>query len=251
MTTMTAVGAKYVVYYRSGTQHDLGAQARCVESHAQNNGAAILASFQDDESSRRPERPELARALLCAKQNDATLVVATLKGLARDRRFLTRLKESCVPFLACDLPDANSSTVSVLAALADYEAYHASQRAKNALAKYKARGGKLGAARPEGRKLSAAARIKGAQAAGKLSQAKANDAYRNVAPRIHELRKAGRTLQEIAARLNADGHLTRRDRPWNAMQVSRVLKRYAEPTPQRTRQVAHTDVERPETLDAS
>jgi hypothetical protein len=115
----------------------------------------------------------------------------------------------------------------VLTALADYEAYHASKRARHALAHYKAQGGKLGAARPGGRKLSAAARIKGAQAAGRLSQAKANDAYRNVAPAIHELRTQGHTLQHIAAWLNAGGHMTRRERPWNAMQVSRVLKRFA------------------------
>jgi hypothetical protein len=34
----------------------------------------------------------------------------------------------------------------------------------------------------------------------------------------------GLSLREIAARLNADGHTTRRGKLWNPVQVARVLK---------------------------
>ena len=39
------------------------------------------------------------------------------------------------------------------------------------------------------------------------------------------MRAGGRSLREIAATLNADGHTTRRGRPWNPVQVNRVLAR--------------------------
>jgi hypothetical protein len=42
-----------------------------------------------------------------------------------------------------------------------------------------------------------------------------------------ELRKDGATLQAIANELNEGGHATRRGKPWNQMQVSRILDRMA------------------------
>jgi hypothetical protein len=42
-----------------------------------------------------------------------------------------------------------------------------------------------------------------------------------------ELRSEGKSLSAIAAALNAEGHTTRRGRPWNKVQVNRVLGRTA------------------------
>ena len=42
---------------------------------------------------------------------------------------------------------------------------------------------------------------------------------------IRELRDAGKPLRVIAAELNAQGYETRRGKPWNPMQVGRVLQR--------------------------
>jgi DNA invertase Pin-like site-specific DNA recombinase len=214
-----------VVYYRSGDSHDVREQEQCVESFARNQHAVILKFYQDEESGRRPERPALGKALAYTKRHGAKLLLATLRGLSRDRRFLTRLRDSGVEFQACDLPDANTSTIHILTALADYEAQHASARAKRALERYKERGGKLGSTRPGGRPLSATARRKGAEAAGRASRARADEAYQDITPVVHALRDSGQTLQQIAQSLNRTGHRTRRGRPWNAMQVSRVLKR--------------------------
>ena len=42
---------------------------------------------------------------------------------------------------------------------------------------------------------------------------------------MRELQAAGRSLAGIAADLNAEGHATRRGKPWNKTQVKRVLER--------------------------
>ena len=45
---------------------------------------------------------------------------------------------------------------------------------------------------------------------------------------MEALRGEGHSLQAIAAKLNAEGHTTRRGKPWNPVQVSRVLERAEE-----------------------
>jgi DNA invertase Pin-like site-specific DNA recombinase len=218
------MGCRFVAYYRVGDPDDLAEQVRCIADHVAEARGELIKQYRDEESL-RPERPALHRALAFSKRNQATLIVATLKGLSRDVHFLRTLRDSGVDFLACDLLDANTSTVRVLTALAEYESRVASQRSRKALAAYKARGGKLGAARPEGRNLDAQARSKGARKAGTIVSALADQAYKELAPLLRRLRREGLTLKQIAERLNAEGHRTRRGRPWNAMQVSRVLKR--------------------------
>ena len=51
------------------------------------------------------------------------------------------------------------------------------------------------------------------------------EAYSDLLPMMEELRTGGASLQAIADKLNAEGHTTRRGRPWNPVQVSRVLER--------------------------
>ena len=69
------------------------------------------------------------------------------------------------------------------------------------------------------------ARKKGSLAASKVIRQRAVDSYSDLAPRIAELRKTGKSLRQIADAINDDGHTTRRGRPWNPMQVQRVLAR--------------------------
>ncbi|MDA1055630.1 MAG: recombinase family protein [Planctomycetota bacterium] len=54
-----------------------------------------------------------------------------------------------------------------------------------------------------------------------------DDEYADLFPIVKELNEAGSSLQAIADELNAMGHTTRRNKPWNRMQVSRVLNRAA------------------------
>ncbi len=169
------------------------------------------------------------RRLAHAKRNKATLVVAKLDRLARNVEFLARVLNAGTDFVAVDNPAANRLTLHILAAVAEAEAKAISERTKAALQAAKARGVALGSAREghwDGREE---ARLQGAQHGAKVSaevrSKAAAEAYADLQPMMSELRAGGASLQAIADKLNADGHTTRRGRPWNPVQVARVLER--------------------------
>lgn len=224
-----------IAYYRVSTkgQGDSGlgleAQQAAVEAYARSIGARILATYREVESGKRSDRPELAKALAHARRSKATLVVAKLDRLARNVAFLSALMRSGVDFVACDNPHANKLTVHILAAVAEDEAERISARTKAALQAAKARGMKLGSARPghwdgkEEARLAGLAR--GRKVAAKVLSQTATEAYADLAPMMQTWRAEGLTLAGIAQRLNADGHTTRRGKTWNPVQVARVLER--------------------------
>ena len=108
---------------------------------------------------------------------EGTLVIAKLDRLARNVHFVSGLMESGISFTACDNPHANRLTIHILAAVAEDEARRISERTKAALAAYKARGGLLGANRPDCPGLTPEARRKGQRAAGEASKRLADEAY--------------------------------------------------------------------------
>ena len=189
-----------------------------------------MARYTEVESGKLAERPQLTRALAHARRSKAILVVAKLDRLARNVAFLSALMRSGVDFVCCDNPHANKLTIHILAAVAEDEAERVSARTKAALAAAKARGALLGSARPghwEGREATRQAGLVKARAlAGKSIAAQARAAYADLAPIMQEWRAQGLPLHAIAAQLNADGHTTRRGRPWNPVQVARVLDRH-------------------------
>lgn len=145
--------------------------------------------------------------------------------LSRNVEFLAGVMNSGCEFAAADMPAAIRFMLHVMAAVAEHEAKAISERTKAALAAYKARGGKLGAELPQCQNLTDAARRKGAQRAGEAVAKNAVEAYADLKPGMVEKRASGMTLSEIAAKLNDEGHTTRRGRPWNPTQVARVLER--------------------------
>ena len=197
--------------------------------YAKNAGAKILASYREVETGKRADRPELIKALAHARRSKATLVVAKLDRLARNVAFLSALMRSGADFVCCDNPHANKLTIHILAAVAEDEAERISARTKAALQAAKARGAKLGSARPghwtgrEGTRLAGLAR--GRVIAAKVVSQAAREAYADLAPMMKEWRAEGLTLDGIAGKLNANGHTTRRGKQWNAVQVRRVLTR--------------------------
>jgi hypothetical protein len=61
--------------------------------------------------------------------------------------------------------------------------------------------------------------------AGDASRKAATEAYSDLIPTVQAMKAEGLSLRAIAERLNAEGHTTRRGKPWNQVQVSRVLER--------------------------
>ena len=225
---------KLVPYFRVSTAKQarsglgLEGQDATVRRFAEIHGGTVLKSYIEVETGKRSDRPELAKAIAHARRSKATLVIAKLDRLTRNVHFLSGLMESGVKFLACDQPSANDLTIHILAAVAQDEAQRISERTKTALAAYKARGGKLGASRPECRNLTVEASRSGAKAAGEVARRDADDAYTDLHPIMKALRENGLSLRAIAAHLNDEGYETRRGRAWSHVQVRAVLKRYAE-----------------------
>ena len=227
--------ADIIAYYRVSTKQQgdsglgLEAQRAAVEAYARQASARILASYREVESGKLADRPELARALAHARRSRATLVVAKLDRLARNVAFLSALMRSGVDFVCCDNPHANKLTIHILAAVAEDEAERISARTKAALQAAKVRGVLLGSSRPghwKGReKARLAGLARGRAVAAKLASRTAAEAYSDLAPMMREWRGAGLTLEGIADKLNGEGHTTRRGKPWNPVQVARVLAR--------------------------
>lgn len=224
-------GANLIAYRRVSTARQgasglgLEGQEAAVAEHTRATGGNVLRAYTEIETGKRSDRPELVRALADCKRSRATLVIAKLDRLARNVHFLSGLMEAGVEFVCCDMPAANRLTLHIMAAVAEDEAKRISERTKAALAAYKARGGVLGAARPGAYRLKGGANPKAAKRAGESAKANAAAAYSDLAPFLAELRAEGLSLRQIAARLNAEGHTTRRGKSWNQVQVRRVLER--------------------------
>ena len=224
---------KFVPYYRCSTAKQarsglgLEGQEATVVRYAEAHNAQILKSYVEVETGKSSDRPELAKAVAHARRAKATLIIAKLDRLARNVHFLSGLMEAGVKFVACDQPSANDLTIHILAAVAQDEAKRISERTKAALAAYKARGGVLGATRPECRNLTPDASRLGALAAGNAAKKEADSAYTDLYPIIQELRDQGLSLRAIARHLDDEGYETRRGRRWNHVQVRAVLNRFA------------------------
>jgi DNA invertase Pin-like site-specific DNA recombinase len=218
---------KVCSYIRCSTQRQgksglgLEAQRAAVTAFCRENDCELVEEFQEVESGRKDDRPVLKRALARAKATKSTLFIAKLDRLGRDLHFISGLMKEGVDFRAGDAPGADPFMLHVRAAFAEEEARRISQRTKDALAAYKARGGQLGASNPRCRNLTRPAARKGA----KSNALRAQVANAEASAIISALRDKGLTLVAIASELDARGIFTRTGRTWSAMQVSRLLAR--------------------------
>ena len=226
---------RFVSYYRVSTAQQgasglgLEAQREAVSRHIAGACGIIVAEFQEVESGKKNDRPQIAAALAACRLRRAKLIIAKLDRLARNVFFISSLMESGVDFVACDNPHATRLTIHILAAVAEHEREMISQRTIAALAAAKARGAKLGnpnlragSPNPGARSAARHARI----ARTELSNAHAAD----VLPYIERARKAGcASLSELARALSACGIRTPAGgAEWRAGQVARILKRAAD-----------------------
>jgi len=217
----------FVAYYRVSTDKQgasglgLEAQQEAVERHVRVAGGRILAVFQEIESGKKNDRPEIAAAIAACRARRATLIIAKLDRLARNVAFVSNLMESGIEFVACDNPHANRLTIHILAAVAEHEREMISARTKAALQAARARGVRLGSPRLVAGDAEAARR------ANAVRQAKADHHAAMVRPLIDAARAAGCTsLPQLAAALTARGVKTPAGgEVWHPTQVQRVLDR--------------------------
>jgi DNA invertase Pin-like site-specific DNA recombinase len=209
---------KFVAYYRVSTDKQgrsglgLDAQTATVQGYVQQKGGELIAFFQEVESGKRKDRPELLKALALCRQKKAVLVIAKLDRLARNTAFIANLIESGAEFVACDMPHANKLTLHIIAAMAEYESEAISQRTKEAMAIAKQRGVKIGNPCPD---IPA------------INRAWSNSARQFRAdhyPTIQQMRAQGMTLEQIAQKLNERGIKTCQNRSWYASTVCRLIK---------------------------
>jgi DNA invertase Pin-like site-specific DNA recombinase len=224
---------KIVAYHRVSTAKQgasglgLEAQQAAVEAYAKTTSGRIVGAYTEVESGKRADRPELAKAIAHARRAGATLVIAKLDRLSRSVHFISGLMESGVKFVVAESPNDDAFVLHVKAAMAEEERRKIGERTKAALAAYKARGGVLGSARPGAHRLTGGATELSVRRAGETAKRLADEAYEEIGEKMAELRAGGMSLAEIAANLNAAGDTTRRGKPWNKVQVSRVLDRHA------------------------
>ncbi|PZR09425.1 MAG: resolvase [Azospirillum brasilense] len=218
---------RYVAYYRVSTDRQgrsglgLDAQRAAVDRYATAAGGIVCASFEEVESGKRSDRPQLATAMAESRARRAVLLIAKLDRLARDAHFLLGLEKAGVEFVAVDMPHANRLTIGIMALVAEEEARAISARTRAALAAAKTRGVVLGNPRLRSgdRRVAAVASEVWKRSAAKRAA--------DVLPYIVAARRAGATsLRQIAAALTARGVRTPHGKEvWGASQVRRVLAR--------------------------
>jgi DNA invertase Pin-like site-specific DNA recombinase len=223
----------FIAYYRVSTkkqgQSGLGLEAQLAAVYQQvaGRGGQVIASYQEVEKGKRKDRPELLKALAHARRSKAILVIAKLDRLSRNVNFISSLMEAGVQFVCCDMPEANEFTLHIIAAVAEHEYKMTSKRTREALAARKARGLPIGAQHP---KCKSIMEIEGAWGTGqqlgsRRNAEKARSLVKDLVPIMQSLRAQGETLQKIAERLNLLNQQTRLRKPWNHVQVKRVLDR--------------------------
>lgn len=219
---------KYVAYYRVSTRKQavsglgLDSQRESVAAYLRTVGGALCAAHTEVESGKLVSRPELAKALASCRVHGAVLIVAKLDRLARDAHFITGLqREQGVEFCAVDFPAANRLVLTIIAAVAEYEAKLISDRTRVALAQAKKRGKQIGGYADNCARIAPKGNRASAQVRGEAARRRAAD----LQPVIAELRSSGAvTLAQIANGLNSRGIATAHGRRWSPVQVQRVLR---------------------------
>lgn len=138
---------KVIAYYRVSTNDQnlgISAQKEIVRRYCELNSAEIISEYEEHESGKKNNRPQLATALAESAKNDAYLIVARIDRLTRVAYFGLQLCEK-YKIIFCDHPDMGTLEQSIYFGMAQQEREYISQRTKAALAALKKQGVKLGA----------------------------------------------------------------------------------------------------------
>lgn len=216
---------KYIGYIRVSTKHQnnsgLGqlAQKSMIKNFLKDDDL-LIKEYEEVESGKKDDRPELLKALEHCKRENAILLIGKLDRLSRNVGFIYLLKDSKVRFVCCDMPEATDVTIGIMAVLAQDERERTSQRTKAALAELRSKGISLGS--PSN--LSNEARKLGTQALMKKAQNNPNNKMATAL--IVPLRENGMSFQKIADRLNENGFKTATGKQFSNVQVLILYDRY-------------------------
>jgi DNA invertase Pin-like site-specific DNA recombinase len=240
----------YIAYYRVSTRKQgdsglgLDAQRAAVASFVR--GGELIAEYTEVESGKNDDRVQLQTAIAHAKRAGAKLVIAKLDRLSRNAAFVLTLKDAGCDFVACDMPEANTLTIGIMAVMAQHEREMISRRTREAAKARKARklatiAQGLGVGADDEKVLDQYRQECREQAADLIEnvlpgarmqsiaakQAAASDcaAWKQAAEVARLLRgsQPRMSLRKIADRLNDSGFTTREGRPFLPMTVSRLL----------------------------
>jgi len=227
---------KYVLYTRVSTDKQgikgLGMQAQEEAINdflkTQSNPEVIGTYAEAETGTKKRKRPQLHMALDMCKQQDATLVIATLSRLSRNVHFISGLVESKVNFVALDLPTCDKTMLFFLATVAEWEADTISKRTKAALDQLRKRGVKLG---PKNKKLTAEV---SAPHRTEWNNRKKDSAYQ-FADRMHPVIQyhvaKGMNYSQVAAELNTKCYPTPSGKGvWACETVKRCITRVGKET---------------------
>lgn len=229
---------RFVSYYRVSTAKQgasglgLEAQRRAAMEYLNGGSWELVGEFEEVESGKNADRPQLAAALERCRLTGAKLLIAKLDRLSRNVHFLSGLQEAGVDFVACDLPTANKLTVHIMAAVAQAEREAISSRTKAAMGSIKARlsRGEEYVSRRSGKALTKLGSPKGLSTSRpdlgtKAVIEKADQFAARVRPTIEGMRTDGLSLRQIADRMNQMKINAARGGAWTAMAVKRALER--------------------------
>jgi DNA invertase Pin-like site-specific DNA recombinase len=217
---------KYISYYRVSTKKQeksglgLDAQKTAVQNFLDKE-SILIAEYQEAESGKDNERPQLIRAIEHCKSAGAILLIAKLDRLSRNAAFILTLRDSKIEFVCADMPTANSVTIGIMAILAQDERERISQRTKVALAELKARGVNLGS--PQN--LTNESRTRSIEV--RKNNALEDENNRKATAMIVLMKDSGKSLYFISNQLNENGFKTRTGKEFNQMTVKRLYDRYA------------------------
>ena len=229
--TATPTAPKFVSYTRVSTEEQgrsglgMDAQADAIRQAVAAKGGTIARAFSEVGSGGDDHRPELLAALKLCKRTGATLIVAKLDRLSRDVELIAgTMKRTALVVAEC--VGASPMELHLRASFAEEERSKIRTRTREALAALKARGVKLGSARPGHWKGREDRRQAGQRKAVKVAATKARalsaELYADAAAVAAKFK--GASLRTLADELNAAGLTTPRGSGWTAAAVSRMLQ---------------------------
>ena len=212
---------KVVAYYRTSTDEQrmgVAAQKDIVQKYCNDNCIEIICVFEEHESGKKNDRPQLLAALQETEKNSAYLIVAKIDRLTRVAYFGLQLCEK-YKIIFCDHPEMSTLEQCIYFGMAQQEREYISQRTKDALAELKKKGVKLGAPNAT---FTSEMREKGLKK--RRENSLSNDCNRKAYAVVSVMQG---NYSDKARFLNANGFLTAKGKYWSPWQVQRLISMFS------------------------